>query len=189
MNVLVKEEIFTRKEYYLRELKKNVFIYPTDTIYGVGCDATNGVLVDKIRELKERAVMPFSVIAPSKNWIRTMCIITQEAEEWLAKLPGPYTLILPLKKPEELARGVTQGKDTLGVRIPNHWFSEVVSLLNIPVVTTSANRSGENYMRTIDDLSAHWKEIVKYTIYEGECMGSPSTIIDLTGTQTNITKR
>ena len=75
----------------------SVFIHPTDTIYGIGCDAQNSGSVKKVRKLKGRAANPFSVIAPSLDWVNENCIVTRQGEEWLDKLPGPYTLIFKLK--------------------------------------------------------------------------------------------
>ena len=75
MQTITISEVKARKEYYKRMLLKGLFIYPTDTIYGVGCDAYNGCLIDKVRDLKQQYDRPFSVIAPSKDWIRKHCII------------------------------------------------------------------------------------------------------------------
>ena len=73
-----------------------VFIYPTDTIYGLGCDATNEESVKKIKELKYRDKdKPMSVIAPSVDWIKEHCEVTDEMIE--KYLPGPYTLLLKKK--------------------------------------------------------------------------------------------
>ena len=72
-----------------------IFIYPTDTIYGIGCDAENEFLVDKISEIKKRDIKPFSVIAPSVEWILENCETTKEEIEKF--LPGAYTLILKKK--------------------------------------------------------------------------------------------
>ena len=78
-------------------LEGSVFIYPTDTIYGIGCNATNSDSVKKIRKLKGRLSNPFSVIAPSVEWIKENCVVAKDGEEWLKKLRGPYTLIFKLK--------------------------------------------------------------------------------------------
>ncbi|RME30791.1 threonylcarbamoyl-AMP synthase [Candidatus Woesearchaeota archaeon] len=168
-------------------LCENVFIYPTDTIYGLGCDATNDVLVKKIREIKERDERPFSIIAPSKEWIREHCIIPDEGEEWLARLPGPFTLILKLKKPELAA--VTTGIGTIGVRIPHNWFSAIVADLGFPVVTTSVNRSGEPHMTSLADLPPRIERQVALVIDDGPLLGRPSTIVRLDLDEVEIISR
>ncbi len=98
MQVITPAETKIRKsEIKNMVLKGDVFIHPTDTIYGLGCDATNEQSVKKIREVKQRPTTPFSVIAPSKEWIEANCVITKEAKSWLKKLPGPFTFILKKK--------------------------------------------------------------------------------------------
>ena len=92
MRILNFEEINLEKQSIIDSIINGaVFIYPTDTIYGIGCNAQNPNSVKKIRLLKGRAASPFSVIAPSLNWVMENCIVTKEAGEWLEKFPGPYT--------------------------------------------------------------------------------------------------
>lgn len=178
MQTLSKEEI---NGVVLEAIKQGtVFIHPTDTIYGIGCNALSYDSVKKIREIKERYNRPFSVIAPSKAWIYANCEVNEEAEKWIQKLPGPYTLILKLLKKECIAENVNTDLDTVGVRIPDHWFSGVVNKLGFPVVTTSANIIHENFMTSIEDLDPKISSKVEFTIYEGEKNGKPSKLIDLT---------
>ncbi|MBR9693208.1 threonylcarbamoyl-AMP synthase [Candidatus Woesearchaeota archaeon] len=160
----------------IEALKDSVFIYPTDTIYGIGCDATKEDLVKRVREAKGRETKPFSVIAPSKSWIRGNCEVKNE---WLDKLPGPYTLILRLRV-QAVAKNVNGNLDTIGVRIPDHWFSKVVSKLGFPVVTTSANRADVPNMTKVTDVDPWLKKVVDLIIDDGPLEGSPSTIIDHT---------
>ena len=178
MKILTKEEIDVNKEVILEVIENGVvFIHPTDTIYGIGCNAADQEAVDKVREIKGRPNSPFSIIAPSKDWIKKNCILNKEAEKWLDKLPGPYTLIL--KSKNKLAKNIAPGLETIGVRIPDHWFSKVVEELNIPIVTTSANKVGEDFMTSLENLDDGLKAYMEFIIYEGEKHGSPSKIIDL----------
>ena len=156
-----------------------VFIYPTVTIYGIGSNAQLSNSVKKVRILKSRASNPFSVIAPSLQWVYENCVVAKEGEEWLEKLPGPYTLIFKLKN-NCVAKEVNPGLKTLGVRIPNHWIRKIVAEADVPVVTTSVNKSNEDYMTSLEDLDPAIKAGIDFMLYEGRKEGRPSKIIDLT---------
>ena len=157
----------------------SVFIHPTDTIYGIGCNAENPNSVKKVRKLKGRATNPFSVIAPSLDWINENCIVTKKGKEWLDKLPGPYTLIFKLKN-KCVAKEVNPSLKTLGIRIPNHWFKNIVAEAEVPVVTTSVNKSNEDYMTSLEDLDPSIKASIDFILDDGKKKGKPSKIIDLT---------
>jgi tRNA threonylcarbamoyl adenosine modification protein (Sua5/YciO/YrdC/YwlC family) len=189
VRIFNKDEVEVEKAHVLRCLKTKLFIYPTDTIYGIGCNALDEELVHQVRDVKKRHSMPFSVIAPNKEWIREHCEVGDEAETWLEKLPGPYTLIMRLKNPEEFPQAVNMGLDTLGVRIPDNWFAKIVHELNIPIITTSANLTGEDNMTSLDDLNPLIKKRVECIFYEGEITGRASTIVRLDTEKLEITER
>ena len=177
--IITKEEAHSRREEIKQKIKDGaVFIYPTDTIYGIGCNALDSNAVRKVRELKGRPSTPFSIIAPSKEWVEEHCIVHKRASRWVKKLPGPITLILKSKK-EAVAPEVAPGINTLGVRAPKHWFTKIVEELNIPIITTSANKVGKIFMRTIEDLDVDIKQSVDFIIYEGEKTARPSNIVHL----------
>lgn len=190
MDVLTREEFWLNKRRYLGMVREGaLFIYPTDTVYGMGCDATNERAVRALREAKIQHEQPFSVIAPSKAWIAERCELGAGAEGWLARLPGQYTLILTLKDRGAVAPSVNLGKATLGVRIPKHWFSAVVEELGVPVVTTSANVHGQEFMTSLADLSPDIRAKAAFALYEGEKRGRPSTLVDLSSPAEIITER
>jgi|SRR3989338_3625206 len=181
MGILTKEEFEQNKVVLMEDIwQGKIFLHPTDTIYGIGCNALLLEAVKKVREIKQRYEAPFSVIVPSREWVRENCVISNEAEKWLKKLPGPYTLILKLKNKECISPNVSPALDSLGIRMPEHWFSGIVKELAFPVVTTSANVSGDNFMTSIENLDERVKNKVDFIIYEGEKHGRPSKIIDLT---------
>lgn len=191
MRIYNKDETKIKKDVLKKEILEGaVFIHPTDTIYGLGCDATNEESVKKLREIKKRYTMPFSVIAPSKDWIENICGKNEkECERWVNKLPGPYTLIIALKDKYCVAMETNNNLDTLGIRIPDHWFSEFVSELNIPIITTSANLIGEDYMTSLDDLNTEIKKKVDFIIYEGEKKGRPSKLVFLKKEKIEVKER
>jgi len=181
MDILTVEQFEIEKERLFIGIREGcLFIHPTDTIYGIGCSALSSDAVQKVREIKNRYENPFSVIAPSKDWIKENCVVTKEAEKWLEKIPGPYTLILKLKNKKCVATNVNVGLDSLGVRMPDHWISMDVNELNVPIITTSANKSGEDFMTSLENLDDSVKSKVEFIVYEGEKHGRPSKIVDLT---------
>lgn len=188
MKIFTKDEVHVNKEVILEVITNGaIFIHPTDTIYGIGCNATDERFVEVIRSIKERPDSPFSVIAPSKKWIRANCVVNDVGEKWLRKLPGPYTLILKAKN--GVANNVAPGIDSLGVRIPDHWFSGLVKELGVPIVTTSANKAGGDFMTSLDNLDDDIKPHVEFVVYEEEKHGQPSIIVDLTGDEAVVKER
>ncbi|MFA6073100.1 MAG: Sua5/YciO/YrdC/YwlC family protein [Candidatus Woesearchaeota archaeon] len=186
MQVISRDELNNSKKKYLKLMKSKVFIYPTDSIYGIGCDATDATLVSKIRKLKKSTLQPFSIIAPSKEWVYANCVVEERQKPYVESLGKKlaiagkktcFTVILKLKNKNAVAKNVDQGTGNIGVRIPEHWISELVSELGSPIVTTSANPTGEDFMTSLDDLNEIIKDEVDFIIYEGEKKGSPSTII------------
>jgi L-threonylcarbamoyladenylate synthase len=186
-----KEQFFEKKEYYIQKIKSgSIFIYPTDTIYGIGCNANLDISVKKIRQIKNRPDnKPVSLIAPSKEWIKQNFIVTNEL---LDKLPGPYTLILRLKDVtnKKISDFVNNNiNSTIGVRIPNHWFSKIINEANVPFVTTSVNISSQKHMTCFDDLDHNIKNQVDYIIYEGQKKGKASILIDFSKDIIEVKKR
>lgn len=167
-----------------------IFVYPTDTIYGIGCNALDARAVKKIRELKGRFRKPFSVIAPSKSWIAKNCFLSREARVFMEKnLPGRYTLVLRLKRRGAVSRDVNAGLKTLGVRIPKNWFSRLVARARIPFVTTSVNKAGKPPMTSLGDADKTVLKGADYVIYEGARRGKPSKVIDFTRAERKILRR
>ena len=151
-----------------------VFIYPTDTIYGLGCDATNGESVKKIKELKYRDKdKPMSIIAPSVDWIKEHCEVDDELIE--KYLPGPYTLFLK-KKDADFMKDVS-ANDVLGIRIPDCEFMKLVEKSGVPFITTSVNFAGEPFAVKISDIDSKILDAAEIVIGVGELDGRPSTLV------------
>lgn len=155
-----------------------IVLYPTDTLYGIGCDATNAASVKKLRALKQRdSAKPLSILVSDFAMLLRYCRVSPEQEKILhALLPGPYTFILPLKKRLPVSETLE-----VGIRVPEHAFMRTVSRsLGIPIVTTSANLSGEP---GADELTGVAREILSgcdLAIDGGKCKyAQGSTVIDL----------
>ena len=187
--MLTKTELRIKYEEIINKIRDGaIFIHPTDTIYGLSCDAGNREAVKKLREIKNRPTNPFSVWAPSKEWIKQTCQISKKNERWLEELPGPYTLIIELKNKKAIAPEVNVSMDSLGVRIPAHWLSQIVKDLNFPLVTTSVNKSGQEFMISLESLDPEIKKDVSFIIYDGEKKVRPSKIVNLTKEEKIITR-
>lgn len=120
-----------------------IIIYPTDTLYGFGADATNNNAIDKINNIKGRSG-PMSVMAAAKemalNW---MDINNEQIEIVNPYLGGAKTLIVSVKS-EVVSVKILGGKNTLGIRIPdNHFCNELSLRFGKPIISTSVNRTGE----------------------------------------------
>lgn len=189
MKVNTKEEFLLNKEEYIETLKEGkLFIYPTDTVYGIGCDATNEIAVYNLRNVKKRPTRPLSIIAPNKDWIKENFIIDEKALDWCNKLPGPYTLVLKLKNKDAISHNITDS-DSVGIRLPDHWISDFVSNFGKPIITSSANITGKNFMTSIEDLDDELKSKVHFFIDEGEINGTPSKIIRLDKEEVEVLTR
>lgn len=155
--------------------KGGVIAYPTDTLYGIGCDALNQNAIRKIFELKGRDYSkPLSIACSSIEMVKKYVFLSKRAEKIVAELlPGPFTLIIN-KKPE-ISDLVTAGSDQVGVRIPGYApILKVIEQLGRPIITTSANQSGEKDIKTLADI-----KIPVDFIFSGECKhNQPSTVFD-----------
>ncbi len=179
LNIIRKNELSSNIDAYSRKLTQGVYVVPVDTIYSLSCNATSNSAVRKLRRIK-KTKQPLSVIVPSKGWILDNCVIDYKAEEWISKLPGPYTLILKLKNKKAISSLVYNKKDmSIGVRFPKHWFVDIVKKLNFPVVTTSANVSGGNLVSSIENLDPRLQKNVDLIVSVGIKNTKPSTLVHL----------
>lgn len=183
MKKITKDFVLNNKEFIISEINKGkIFIYPTDTVYGIGCDATNLDSVDQIFEIKKRDSKPLLIIAPNKKWIFDNCNFYPEHKELIeSKLPGKYSFIVGLKNKDLVSVNVMGTLKTIGVRIPKCFFSEIIDESNLPFVTTSVNISGEPAAIKSSEINKKILENVDYLIdYDEDLSGTSSRIIDIT---------
>ena len=157
-----------------------VIIYPTDTTYGLGCDIYNKKGIKKIFQIKQRdSRKPFSFICSDLAEISNYAQVSNFAFKIMKRhLPGPYTFVLDATKivPDALS---TKQK-TVGVRIPeNNICQEIVRQLGHPLVTTSANISGEATPQDPKLIDSEMGRMVDMVIDGGISLGEASTVISL----------
>lgn len=176
-----------KKSEIVKRIKEgDLFIYPTDTVYGLGCNANKQGSVQLIKEIKKRDQKPLSVIAPNKQWITKNLEVTNKS--FIRKLPGPYTYVLKIKK-RAVARNVNPGLKTLGIRMPDHPFSELIKKAKVPFITTSVNYPGKKSARKINEIPRRILNSVDIVIDGGYLPNYPSTVIDLTEKIPKIVRR
>jgi len=164
--------------------KGYVFFYPTDTVYGFGCDATKREATNRIKSIKETN-HPFSVIAPSNEWILENLIVHDKSV--LDKLPGPYTLIFK-KKSLGFMDNVCNN-NSLAVRIPDHPLTQVIQKSERPFVTTSANITGEPVITNPSSIPRDIARELDIIIDAGQLGNHASTIIDCTDAEARVNER
>lgn len=161
-------------------------IYPTETCYGIGADATNQAAIDKLLKYKtKRNDKPISVAVAGKKAAAKYVHVNKVAENIYDNfLPGPITVVS--KGKGKLAAGVESSRGTQGIRVPNHPFVlDLLAKYKKPITATSANASYKKTPYTIADIlrniSAKQKNLVGLIIDGGRLpKRKPSTVVDTT---------
>ena len=163
--------------------KGGLLLYPTDTVWGIGCDATNSDAVDKIYALK-RSHDKKGMLVLVDSADRAACYtgkVPDVAWELFEVADKPLTLILP--NATGVAENLIPDERTLGIRIPKHDFCQaMLRKFGRPIVSTSANISGEPTPKDFDAISNEIKEGVDFIVdrqYEAGATGKASSIIML----------
>jgi tRNA threonylcarbamoyl adenosine modification protein (Sua5/YciO/YrdC/YwlC family) len=154
--------------------------YPTDTTYGIGCDIFNKKGVKKIYQIKQRDPRkPFSFICADLSDVANYAQVSNFAFKIMRRhLPGPFTFVLEATRvvPDLL----TTRQKTVGIRIPDNPIAlAIVSELGHPLVTTSANVSGEETYQDPQGIEESMGHMLDLVVDGGMLLGEPSTIISL----------
>ena len=162
--------------------RDSVIAYPTDTLFGLGCLASRKKAVDRILQIKGRdPKKPMSILCAD---MEMLCRYTRHLDTPTFRLlkqmlPGPYTALLPASR--EVPRYL-QNKQVVGLRIPDHPFClGLTKLLGEPIITTSANLSGQPTLNTAWELEEELGHALDLVVDCGQPVGEGSTIVDLTG--------
>jgi len=160
-----------------------VILYPTDTIWGIGCDATNPAAVKRIYEIKQRQdAKSMLVLMENPNLLNSyISEVPEIAWELIDITDSPLTIIYPGAK--NLAANLLAPDGSIGIRITNEAFTQqLIQRFRKPVVSTSANISGQKSPQNFVEISEEIKKSVDYIVEfrrDDLSLSNPSGIIKL----------
>lgn len=158
-----------------------VIIYPTDTVYGLGCDLFNKGAIERIYKIKRASPSKrLSIICPDLAQVALYAQLTDKAFKFMKKLtPGPYTFIL--KATRLVPKVMLTKQRTVGVRVPDHAVPlAIVEALGHPIITTSVARPDETLYDDPEEMAERFKGQVDLIVDAGKIFPGHSTIVDLT---------
>ena len=170
-------------------LNSQVILYPTDTVWGLGCDATNVDAVAKIFKLKNRIESKsLVVLVSSMEMLHTYVgTVPQKAIDIISKTKKPTTIIY--SNPKGLADNAIAVDNTIAIRIPTHNYClEIINKLGKPIISTSANISGESTPKSFSEISLPILEGVDYVVNleQDKITDKSSTILKLVGNDIEV---
>ena len=158
--------------------KGGVIAYPTDTVYGLGCDPLNKAAIDRLYQMKSMPrTKPLALICKDLSDISKYAIVENPEYRLLKRfLPGPYCFVL--KATRDVPKLLMTKQKTVGIRVPNHAVPRaIVEALGRPLVSTTAESEGEPL---IDPWTIDATFPLLDLVLEADACGSvPTTVIDL----------
>jgi tRNA threonylcarbamoyl adenosine modification protein (Sua5/YciO/YrdC/YwlC family) len=157
-----------------------IVAYPTDTVYGVGCDILNKKAIEKVYLIKQRQkFQPFSFICSGLTNISHYAKVSNYAYKTMKRLlPGPYTFILEGSR--QVPKMMLTKRKTAGIRVPDHAIClALVTELGNPVISTSATRPDGTIMNDPSIIHDFYGSRIDVVIDGGPVPGQPSSVISL----------
>lgn len=164
-------------------LKNNgVGIFPTDTVYGIGCNAFSNEAIQKLFLFKERNyAKPINVLVSNKNMLNDLADSISSEEQKLIDAFWPGALTIIFHKKRGISDLLTSNLSTVGVRMPNNAVAlKLLNQVGIPLATTSANLSGKSAGVNVSDFYNEFNNKVDFIIDDGKsAIGTASTIVQV----------
>lgn len=157
-----------------------IIIYPTDTVYGLGCDLFNKKGIEKIYEIKRRSKkQPLSFICSDLKHISQYAKVTDYAYKTMRRLlPGSYTFILEASR--LVPKMILPKRPTTGIRVPdNNICLALVRELGQPIISTSVKTAAGEDLGNPYEIKEYWGKLVDLIIDGGNIIPEPSTVISL----------
>jgi L-threonylcarbamoyladenylate synthase len=154
-------------------------VYPTETVYGLGVDATDADAVARLFEIKGRPrSKPLSVGVADRDMLSQYVTPTDRETAFIDRfLPGPVTVLLD--RDGVFPDVLVDGRATVGIRIPDNAVARELARRAGPITATSANESGTPSVRRVDALAASITDAVGAVIDTGETPGGESTVVNV----------
>jgi len=164
-------------------LAGGVIVYPTETIYGLGANALEPKIVERVFDIKERRRSnPILVLIPDRNALEELALgIPEVADKLMAGFwPGPLTIVF--KAAPIVSNILTAGSGKIGIRLSSDEFCrDLLSICKIPITSTSANLSGEPNPISIRMINQKVLDSVDLVVDAGTLTShTPSTVVDVT---------
>ncbi len=167
-----------------------IIIYPTDTIYGIGCDIMNKKAIEKIYWIKNRdKKKPFSFICSDLKNISDYAKVSNYAYKTMKRLlPGPYTFILEGSR--MVPKIMLTKRKTAGIRVPDHEIClNLVQALGHPIISTSADLPDKVMIADPSLLHDHYGASIDLVIDGGPVSHEPSSVVSLIGDEPEILRK
>jgi len=169
-----------------------VIIYPTDTVYGIGCSVEDRNAIERVHLIKRwRPNKPFSFICSDLTHISNYAHVSNAAFRIMKHLiPGPYTFVLPAARMKQLPRILVSKRKTVGIRVPNHKIPlAIVRELGHPILSTSVTTDNDEPLNDPTAIQSRFGNQVDIIIDAGTLVSEPSTVIDLTGEAPEVSRK
>jgi tRNA threonylcarbamoyl adenosine modification protein (Sua5/YciO/YrdC/YwlC family) len=169
-----------------------IVIYPTDTVYGLGCSVENKNAIERIHLIKrQRADKPFSFVCSDLTNISNYAHVSNAAFKIMKHLiPGPYTFVLPAAKMKNVPKILVSKRKTVGVRVPDSEATlALVKQLGHPILSTSTTTEGGEVLTDITDIIDTYRNIVELILDAGPLTSQQSTVLDLTGEEPVVVRQ
>jgi tRNA threonylcarbamoyl adenosine modification protein (Sua5/YciO/YrdC/YwlC family) len=160
-----------------------IVIYPTDTVYGIGCSVEDKDAIERIHLIKrQRTDRPFSFVCSDLTHISEYAHVSNAAFKIMKHLiPGPYTFILPAAKMPKMPKILVSKRKTVGIRVPDSALTlAVVRELGRPILSTSVTTESGEVLNDPEEIVRHYNNAVDLIIDGGILVSEPSTVLDLT---------
>lgn len=165
-------------EKLIEEIEKgNLIITPTDTVYGISADATNIEAIKKVFEAKKRENKPLLILVSSIDMLKEYVSEINEVQEKLMNY-WPDKLTILFKKNDKVNDLITCGSEYIGIRIPdNKLLLYIINKIKKPLISTSANISGEPVITNTTLINDELKKYISYILEDGEKPNVSSTLL------------